>query len=443
MELERTDIMRNKFIPMVLPEVYENILSHEEHLRFVLQKINELGEYINESLEDVDSLVKENVDKALVKLEEYTRKEVKELKELIIKYSNDFQEEFDSLSNEFGELYKELTESQKEFTEYLNNKIKVIENEMVNLEIRLNARVYKSLKDSNRYTDIQIKTEELKRIQSISKLQMEIDNLKFSLPRMYNPCRGYDTSIQNCILDLYNRLSVHGLTCIEQDSLELTAEEFDNMNITSLEYDTESDKLVSSDKVFSPFTGKKVPLVKVVYDIVNYLQFNGKSVGEFDSMDVSAEMFDSSAFNAYDMDSNKYYNSVNETSVDISHRNKKYENVSTLYINDTPTEEQSTIDIQSSNSLFDRIRIVFRNPSGGEESVEFVYNEVEPGVELYSQVVSDNVVMYSRHIDILDNSIHTSECNACNITTNDSYTANGKLVILAVYGINSIKDIKQ
>ena len=75
-------------------------------------------------------------------------------------------------------------------------------------------------------------------------LQDQIDTLRFTLPDIYNPVAGVDTSIEQAILDLYGLLASNPLTAAEYDAKQLTASAYDAKNITAFEYDMKASILL-------------------------------------------------------------------------------------------------------------------------------------------------------------------------------------------------------
>jgi hypothetical protein len=60
---------------------------------------------------------------------------------------------------------------------------------------------------------------------------------KKSVGYMYSPFSGEYTTIQNVILDMYDRFRENDLTALEYDSLELDAATYDSYDITAFDYD--------------------------------------------------------------------------------------------------------------------------------------------------------------------------------------------------------------
>ena len=122
---------------------------------------------------------------------------------------------------------------------------------------------------------------------------------------VHNPIRGYDTTVQVAIDDLYSATNVFGLTAREFDSLELTAAEFDAKGLTAHEFDTLGYRLLNYPDPYyymrDPFTG----LMALVSDVVMKLyglHAGGLTATEFDALELTAEEFDALETTAFTFD---------------------------------------------------------------------------------------------------------------------------------------------
>lgn len=145
----------------------------------------------------------------------------------------------------------------------------------------------------------------------------KIEELINSLPDLttvyvYNPIKGYVTTLQEAINDLYDLGRPDALTAREYDDLELTASEYDALEITAIDYDLYGRKLLEDlglikNKwyyMYSPFTGEYVPLQTVISELADlHMSESGAiTASEYDALELTAEDYDDLLISAYDYD---------------------------------------------------------------------------------------------------------------------------------------------
>lgn len=129
---------------------------------------------------------------------------------------------------------------------------------------------------------------------------------------VYNPVRGYITSVQEAINDLYNSARSEALTALEYDSMGLTATEYDDLELTAIEYDNWGKTLIYNAGYYfnpnhymvSPFTGEMVRLEVVINELASLHKTDALTASEYDAKDLTATYYDSLDLTAYDYDWN-------------------------------------------------------------------------------------------------------------------------------------------
>lgn len=129
---------------------------------------------------------------------------------------------------------------------------------------------------------------------------------------VYNPVRGYITSVQEAINDLYNSARSEALTALEYDSMGLTASEYDDLELTAIEYDNWGKTLIYNAGYYfnpnhymvSPFTGEMVRLEVVINELASLHKTDTLTATEYDAKDLTATYYDSLDLTAYDYDWN-------------------------------------------------------------------------------------------------------------------------------------------
>lgn len=129
---------------------------------------------------------------------------------------------------------------------------------------------------------------------------------------VFNPVKGYITSIQEAINDLYDVGRAEALTALEYDSLGLTAAEYDALDLTAWEYDNWGKTLIQNSGYYrnpwhymtSPFTGDYVRLEVVINELASLHKSDALTASEYDAKDLTASYYDALDLTAYDYDWN-------------------------------------------------------------------------------------------------------------------------------------------
>ncbi len=146
-----------------------------------------------------------------------------------------------------------------------------------------------------------------------SRLQEFINSIPdLTTINVYNPVRGYITSVQEAINDLYNSARSEALTALEYDSMGLTASEYDALQLTAIEYDNWGKTLIYNAGYYfnpnhymvSPFTGEMVRLEVVINELASLHKMDALTASEYDAKDLTATYYDGLDLTAYDYDWN-------------------------------------------------------------------------------------------------------------------------------------------
>ena len=129
---------------------------------------------------------------------------------------------------------------------------------------------------------------------------------------VYNPVKGYITSVQEAINDLYNSARSEALTALEYDSMGLTASEYDALQLTAIEYDNWGKTLIYNAGYYfnpnhymvSPFTGEMVRLEVVINELASLHKTDALTATEYDTKDLTAAYYEGLDLTAYDYDWN-------------------------------------------------------------------------------------------------------------------------------------------
>lgn len=257
-----------------VPSVYSNKQSYYECLCYIGYKVNECIDAINGFTNAY---------------QQYTDEKVAELKAYIDGLNTD-------IYNHITEVEKNIREDMNAKDTELDEKINRVQTQLLDKIGTLNILIY----DLNAETRAHIDTE-------VKKLYDYINDYVPNNMEVLNPVRGYRTSLNQALADIYDNLRYYALTCKEFDSLNLTCAEFDGLSINCSEFDLYGAKKFRVDinlYMHSPFTGKYVFYQDVINQLAE-LHFNNPiTASEFDALSLTVKAFDAKALSAYTFDSN-------------------------------------------------------------------------------------------------------------------------------------------
>lgn len=217
----------------------------------IVEHVNDSITLVNELADSVDTLETEFTELNILVTRLQTRLDTieAELKEYIDTYIEQIRSEVNEEISELREtLETELTNTIHEFESELSSLQTRIESELSNFRTEVNelvARVDTEIALFKDYIDDKNELTYTELIAITNDLQRQINNLAFSLPTLYNPAKGNIDSIQNIINDYWIYLrQPNDLTAIEYDNINITAGEYDSLSISAREYDLNARQLV-------------------------------------------------------------------------------------------------------------------------------------------------------------------------------------------------------
>ena len=322
------------FAPLVLPAVYDDVLSYEEWLSKVIFRINELQEYIDDTMENIEQIIDQTVtnkiapvreditviqgrlttiDKTLSDLDQSIKSSLKKAKE----YS-------DSLNNKTNKKFdKSITDLQKIVEKYydeLKGADKLLESALTNA---YKDADWENLKEAKRYTHQVIGVNNNKIFAAIDALSRRVDDIINEYPELYDPATGETEHMQELIYNMYRALRTFGIPSMLYDDQQLTAEEYDAMGLDSQVYDTAMIwRLWYKFKfMFNPVTGKQESLADIVNFLFTQLRWNGKTVNEFEAYQATVDELDNSDYTVWQQDNSKYYTTPLKNTKDKGYKN--------------------------------------------------------------------------------------------------------------------------
>lgn len=257
-----------------VPSVYSNKQSYYECLCYIGYKVNECIEAINGFTDAY---------------KQYTDEKVSYLKKYVDKLSSD-------IYNHITEVEKNIRDDMNAKDTELNEKINKVQTNLLEKISTLNILIY----DLNDETRAHIDTE-------VKKLYDYINDYVPNNMEVLNPVKGYRTSLNQALADMYDNLRYYALTCNEFDSLNLTCTDFDNLLLNCNEFDLYGAKRFRVDSnlyMHSPFTGEYVFYQDVIYQLAELHFDNPITASEFDALLLTVTRFEAKAISAYTFDSN-------------------------------------------------------------------------------------------------------------------------------------------
>lgn len=257
-----------------IPSVYSNKQSYYECLCYIGYKVNECIEAINGFTDSY---------------KQYTDEKVAKLKEYVDALNTD-------IYNHITEVEKNIRNDMNERDDELNKKIDDIQKDLISQINKLNILIYQLNAETREYID-----------SAITKLYDYINNFVPSNMQVLNPVKGYYTSLNQALGDMYDNLRYYALTCNEFDSLNLTCREFDGLLLNCTDFDLYGAKRFRVDSnlyMHNPFTGEYVFYQDVIYQLAE-LHFNNPiTASEFDALLLTVASFEAKALSTYTFDSN-------------------------------------------------------------------------------------------------------------------------------------------
>lgn len=321
--MRNSDNFMRPLAPLVLPAVYDDVLSYEEWLSKVIQRLNEINEYIDQTIGDIDTLVQQMVDAKSADLQN----QINTLKGNL----NTLRDEVEALD---VELNGKIDDSLQEAKDYADRAIAQAIRGLGDIDARITRAKQEAINASKDYTDQEVERVnqlcihrttgvDVKIRQAVALLNKRIDDIIKEYPLIYDPATGFKEDMQTVIYNTYKALRVLAISAMLYDDQELTAQEYDDKSIPAIKYDVEMYRVLFKDlrEMFNPFTGKLSSLRDVLGDVVRQLQWNAKTSSEADGYEATASEFDASTFNAYEQDTNQY---LTGTTPDL--KNKSYRN---------------------------------------------------------------------------------------------------------------------
>ena len=413
--------------PFTMPTVYDDSLSYEEHLARVIAKLNEVIENYNGVIDET----KAYTDKAIATLNKSLTKTINELRVYLDDATSTLEKSIKSVDDASKQRYERLLST-------LNANVRQLRIEIKATETMLEKLAYQYFIQGKTYTLARFTEERIHREMDIAVINTRLDTLVDEFPLVYNMFKAKEDTLQHTLNNIYSGLRTLCMTVKSFDSIGKTVEEIDNLDLNAYQWDVYSGYIFRGNKLnmYDPYTGEFIDPRKVIIKNFNKLAYNGKSAEEFDALNIIAEDFDASDFDARMQDIDREY-----TSQVLDNINKYYNPVVTLYEGDSDIVANVTIpdDVDTIRIYYDKpflsgsSTVISHYSRGILEITNITTGTISERLEEY-QMDGTNLYMYTRYITIDDKQLSCDRAQRA--------TFNGETISFDALRIRRIEGIK-
>ena len=218
---------------------------------------------------------------------------------------SNLQTAYNALYDAFGAFKNEVNQEFDERSNLLNIQFQTLRNDLQTDQATFKAQI------NSQFAQLLAELEVYKNYQQEyldARLQQFLDNLPdYTQILVINPVRGYMTTVQQAIDDLYDTaVRYEALTAQEYDSAGLTAERYDGMGLSAENYDLYGRNYIAvTDRLtwmYDPFTGIYTPVKTVVQKLAELHRTDAITAEAYDLLTLSAEEYDDKEITAYNYD---------------------------------------------------------------------------------------------------------------------------------------------
>lgn len=231
-----------------LPAMYDQSISYLELIGHLLAKVEECIKAVN----DLDEMNKDYIDNQIFVLKSYVNAQIDAVNR---KHDADIAQVYIVISDTFSDI------------------IKAIDDSATKTKVELILYINELLKDVGKSIIVK------------------------------NPINGLWQDIQTVIDSLYDVFRFLALTALEYDSLELSAQAYDNKMLNAIDYDMFGVMSISErfTSMVDPFTGELSDMRYVIQKLVSF-HSGGYMAEEYDAKQFTATAFADFDLTAYEWD---------------------------------------------------------------------------------------------------------------------------------------------
>lgn len=428
-----------------LPSYYSECESYEEQLQWLLNQLQTLQADVDNLKKDTNEYTDVEIKKLfdllsqrISNLTNYVNGEIAELKSYVDTENKKLSDKVDSMK-----LY--VDEKTANTKKYVDSEILKIQNLLLETENRLHLEIVNGDETTKDFARIYTEKARVELLEKINVLSVRVDNIAKEFPPVYNPTQGKQTDVQRAINDLYLYLRVHGITCFAFDSLKITVEEFDAMKILVRNFDIRGAEIFETwekETAFSPWTGKKITLKELCYQIAEKINMNYKTAKEYDDRSITAINYDGANTTAYDFDWTKRILPIDVIPIDML--DKFLHTSELIYNTDIVSDIGSTVDI-TTDKEFEKFLLAYTDKNA---NLCYLLCDVAAGKLSFTDTDNNNTLtQVSRNFSITKTEtgyqIVTENCEVFNADTKETTFAPNFLLIKKLYGVKSYNNLTE
>ena len=427
-----------------LPSYYSECESYEEQLQWLLNQLQTLQADVDNLKKDTNDYTDEEIKKLfdllsqrISNLTDYVNGEIAVLKSYVDAENKKVSDKVDGMK-----LY--VDEKTANTKKYVDSEILKIRTALSELENRLHLEIMNGDERTKNFARIYTEQARLELLEKINALSFRVDNITKEFPFVYNPTQGKQEDLQKTINDLYLYLRVHGITCFAFDSLKITVAEFDDMKILARNFDIRGSEIFETwekEMAFSPWTGKKITLKELCYQIAEKINMNYKTAKEYDDREVTASNYDGANTTAYEFDWTKRILPIDVIPVDML--DKFLHTSELIYNTDIVSDMGSTVDI-TTDKEFEKFLLAYTDKNA---NLCYLLCDVASGKLSFTDTADNTLTQVSRNFSITKTEtgyqIVTENCEVFNADTKETTFSPNFLLIKKLYGIKSYNNLTE
>lgn len=427
-----------------LPSYYSECESYEEQLQWLLNQLQTLQADVDNLKKDTNAYTDEEIKKLfdllsqrISNLTDYVNGEIAELKSYVDTENKKIATKVDNLK-----LYTD--EKLSNLKKYVDSEILEVRVLLTEIENRLHLEIVDGDNNVKNFARIYTEKARLELLEKINALSLRVDNITKEFPFVYNPTQGRQNDLQKTINDLYLYLRVHGITCIVFDSLQITVADFDAMKILVRNFDIHGSEIFETwekETAFSPWTGKKITLKELCYEIAQKINMNYKTAKEYDDREVTASNYDGAKTTAYDFDWTKRILPIDVIPIDML--DKFLHTSELIYNTDIVSDTGITVEI-TTNKDFEKFLLAYTDKNA---NLCYLLCDVTTGKLSFTDTDNNTLTQVSRNFSIVKTEtgyqIVTENCTVFNADTKETTFAPNFLLIKKLYGVKSYNNLTE
>lgn len=427
-----------------LPSYYSECESYEEQLQWLLNQLQTLQADVDNLKKDTNAYTDEAIKKLfdllsqrIINLTNYVNGEIAELKIYVDNENKKVSDKVDGMK-----LY--VYEKTANIKKYVDSEILKIRATLSVLENRLHLEIVNGNERTKDFARIYAEQVRIELLEKINALSIRVDNITKEFPFVYNPTQGKQTDLQKTINDLYLYLRAHGITCFDFDAMQITVAEFDAMKILARNFDIRGSEIFEvweKETAFSPWTGEKITLKELCYQIAEKINMNHKTASEYDKRTITASEYDGAKTTAYDFDWTKKILPIDVIPIDML--DKFLHTSELIYNTDIVSDIGSTVDITTDKD-FEKFLLTYTDKNA---NLCYLLCGVTNGKLSFTDTADNTLTQVSRNFSIVKTDtgyqIVTQNCEIFNADTKETTFAPNFLLIKKLYGIASYDNLTE